>query len=396
VSCPVPDVVSPESHDEAPYRVHASGPVHRPKDAELDRVAAILNQAQRIAIYGGSGCDRAHEQVLAIAQRLKAPVAHTARAKEFLEHDNPHLVGTSGVLEEEAGRQAILECDILLVLGADLPWRGFYPARARIVQIDADPVHVGRRHPVEVGLVGDVRDTLEALLPRLDDSNDRTFHDACVKRHRDGVRKLRARATRGRDGGISGSYLTELIDRYAGDDAMFTSDGVAPTFFALRLLTMKGRRRLLADLLHGREANAMPTALGLQKCQPGRQVICLSGKDGISMLMGDLITTLQENLPVKIAIYDDGDRKVRRSDFGTVAAAVGLWGRSVSAAAELEEAVRSWLVHPGPALLSVRIRPLRVVAPSFVDPRSVPGMTLYVDSAVKESAVKTGHRGGHS
>jgi pyruvate dehydrogenase (quinone) len=373
VSCPVPDV-----------------------DAELDHAAALLNGANRIAIYGGSGCERAREQVLAIAQRLKAPVAHTPRAKEFLERDNPHLVGTSGVLEEDAGRQAILGCDILLVLGADLPWRQFYPSRARIVQIDADPVFVGRRYPVEVGLVGDIRDTLEALLPRLDDRNDRTFHDACIQRRRDDVRKLRAKATRGRDGGISGTWLTQLIDRYAGDDAVFTSDGVAPTFFALRLLTMKGKRRLLADLVHGREANAMPTALGLQKCQPGRQVICLSGKDAVSRLMGDLITTIQEKLPVKIAVYDDGDRRVRRPDFGTVAAAVGLWGRSVSAAVELEEAVRAWLAHPGPALLSVRIRPLRVVAPSFVDPRSVPGMTLYVDSAVKESAVKLGRRRGHS
>jgi pyruvate dehydrogenase (quinone) len=369
------------------------------RDAELDRVAALLNGAARIAIYGGAGCERAHEQVLAMAQRLKAPVTHTARAKEFLEKDNPHDAGSSGLFESDAGRRTIDQCDILLVLGADLPRRRFFPSRVRIVQIDADPVQVGRDHPVEVGLVGDIRDTLEALLPRLDDHDDRTFQDACVQSHFDDVRRLRGKATRGRDGGISGTWLTELIDRYAGPDAVFTSGGVAPTFFALRLLTMKGGRRLLTDLLEGGETNAVATALGLQKCQPGRQVICLASSDGVSKRMGDWITTIQEDLPVKIAVYDDGDRrsvarfqtKPRRPDLGTVAAAVGLWGRSVRAAAELEEAVRSWVVQPGPALLSVRIRPLRVVAPCSEEPRGGAKMALPV-----RSAAPAGHPGEHS
>jgi pyruvate dehydrogenase (quinone) len=393
------DVSHAEAQDKTPFALHAPQPVVRPSDADLHQMAALLNTGRKVAVYAGSGCQGALAEILQVAEQLKAPIAHTSRGKEFLEPGNPYNIGMTGIIGTEAGYRAILECDTLLMLGADFAWRQFYPDKANIIQVDIDPTHLGRRHPVHLGVAGDVRPTLAALLPLLQEHTDASFRDGYVKRHVAEIQAMRDKAVPGRDGSIPGTYVTKLINRYADDDTLFASDDGTPTVWAFRLLEMNGKRRLFASLLHGTMANAMPSALGMQKCQPGRQVICMCGDGGLSMLFGDLMTTVQEKLPIKIVVYDNSKlgfveieqraegmldlyTDLKNPDFGKVAEALGLWGRTVDHAGELEEAVQTWLAQPGPALLNVRVNPQQLVIPPYIDPHAALGMALYSMRAV--------------
>ena len=393
------DVSHADSNDKTPFSLHSPAPLVRPNDGDLADMAALLNTGSKIAIYGGSGCQHALAEILQVAERLKCPIAHTSRAKEFLEPGNPYNIGMTGIIGSEAGYNAILDCDTLLLLGADFAWRQFYPDKAKIIQVDIDPTHLGRRHPVHLGVVGEIKHTMAALLPLLQERTDSAFRDGYVRKHAKDVQALRDKAVPGRNGSIPGTYLTKLINQYANDDTLFASDDGTPTVWAYRLLDMNGKRRLFSSLLHGTMANGMPSALGLQKCQPGRQVICMCGDGGLSMLFGDLMTTIQEDIPIKIAVYDNSKlgfvemeqraegmldlyTKLKNPDFGKVAVALGLWGRTVDKADELEEAVQTWLAQPGPALLNVRVNPQQLVMPPYIDPGAAVGMALYSVRAV--------------
>ncbi|TKC87667.1 ubiquinone-dependent pyruvate dehydrogenase [Trinickia terrae] len=393
------DVSHGELKEDFPYRVHHSRPTIRPSDAEIEEIAQILNAGKKIAIYAGSGCEGALEDIIAVADRLKAPVAHTSRAKCFLEPNNPHNIGMTGILGNEAGYNAVLECDTLLLLGADFAWRQFYPDSARIVQIDIDPTHLGRRHHVTLGAVGDIQSTLQALLPHLQDKDDASFQEKYVKRYAETMMSTRKQLAPGHNDSIPGSYLTSLINQYAADDALFCGDDGTPIVWALRLMEVNGKRQIFGSLLHGTMATALPSAIGLQKAAPDRQVVAMCGDGGISMLFGELLTTMQEDLPIKIVVFNNGklgfveiEQKsegmldtfthLKNPDFGKVAAAIGLWGKTVRHASELPAAVEEWLSQPGPALLDVAVNPLELVKPPFFEAKPVIGMALYSVRAV--------------
>jgi pyruvate dehydrogenase (quinone) len=393
------DVSASTVRDDIPYAVHVSEPVVRPSDGDLEEIAEMLNRGGNIAIYGGSGCQGAHQEILDVAEKLKAPIAHTSRGKDFLEFDNPYNIGMTGMLGNEAGYHALLNCDTLLLLGADFAWRQFYPSKAKIVQVDIDPTHLGRRHPITKGVVGDVRATLEALLPKLVERSDATFRDHYVRRYAQARQSEKAKAVAGHDGSIPGTYLTEVINRHAAEDAVFSADDGTPAAWLVRYIETNGRRRTFASLLHGTMAGGMPSALGLQKSQPGRQVICLAGDGGLSMLFGDLMTVVQEQLPIKIAVYDNGKlgfveieqraegmldtfTRLKNPNFAEAARALGLWGQTVSKADELEAAVNAWLADPGPALLHVHVSPMELVMPPFMAVEPAIGMALYSTRAV--------------
>ncbi len=393
------DVADSDAAEELPYSIHVNRPVVRPSDADLDTMAALLAEGSNIAIYAGAGCRDAHDEVVELAGRLKAPVAHTSRGKDALEYDNPHNVGMTGVIGMEAGYHCILNCDTLLLLGTDFAWQQFYPKHARIIQVDADATHVGRRHPVTFGVVGNIKDTLQALLPRIEQRDDSVFHDTHVERHTKALEAQAARAVPGRHGKIPGQYLTSIINRCANQDALFVADDGTALVWLLRMVEANGKRRMFGSLLHGTMATGVSTAIGLQKSQPGRQVIALAGDGGFSMLLGELLTTIQEDLPVKIAVYDNGklgfvelEQKsegliptytdLKNPDFGKVAEAMGLWGRTVTDAGELETAVQEWLAQPGPAVLNVKVMPMELVMPPFTAIGPAYGMALYSIKAI--------------
>ncbi len=388
------DVSHARAPDEPHFAVHRAAPVIRPSDAELDRIAEVLNAGRKVAIYGGSGCEHAHDQAVALADRLKAPLARTSRAKDFLAYDNPYDVGMTGMFGTEGGYRALMDCDTLLLLGCDFAWRQFYPGKATLVQVDIDGAHLGRRHPVDIGVVGDIAATLDALLPRIALRTERDYLDRTLAVAEKAVARIERRAVPGKSGKIHPQYLTELVSRHASPDAIYAADGGSPMVWCLRHVHTTGRNRTLVSLSHGTMANAMPQALGAQAAYPGRQVISLSGDGGLAMLMGDLLTTVQEKLPIKVVVYDnasldfvDIEQKVEglleaytdlvNPDFARVAEAVGLWGRRVERPEDLEQAVIDFLAAPGPALLDVVTDRYELVMPPKVEAAQVFGTALY-------------------
>lgn len=388
------DVSSAKAPDEPPFAVHRANPVVCPSESELERIASLLGEGRKVAIYGGSGCEDAHDEVVALAQALQAPVAHTSRAKDFLEYDNPHDVGMTGIFGGRSGYQALMDCDTLLLLGCDFAWRQFYPEKATIIQVDLDGTHLGRRHPVDLGVVGDVKSTLKALLPRIAPRSDRSFLDECLKQRTKTEQKQAKHATVGKGGAIHPQYLTEVISRIAPEDAIYTADGGSPMVWCLRHVASTGRNRTVISLSHGTMANAMPQALGAKAAFPERTVISLSGDGGLAMMLGDLLTAVQERLPIKVVVFNNSaldfveiEQKVEglldtytdllNPDFGRVAEALGFWGRRVETAENLEGAVRDWLEAPGPALLDVVTDRFELVMPPKIEAGQVAGMALY-------------------
>ena len=399
------DVSMAHAPDEPDFAVHRARPVVRPGDAELERIAALLKGPGNVAIYGGSGCEHAHDQVVALAERLRAPVAWTSRAKDFLQHDNPYEVGMTGVLGTEGGYHTLMSCDTLLLLGCDFAWRQFYPSKATIIQVDLDATHLGRRHPVDVGVVGDIAATLDALLPKIAQRDDTAFLDEALRRTAHAVDQLEKRAVPGHTDTIHPQYLAELVAKHADADAVFTADGGSPMVWCLRHIPATGRSRTIVSLSHGTMANGMPQALGAKAAFPDRQVISLSGDGGLSMLLGDLLTTVQEKLPIKIVVFNNGalgfveiEQKVEglldsytnleNPHFSRVAEAIGLWSRRVEHPAELEAAVEAWLAAPGPALLDVVTNRYELVMPPTIEASQVFGTALYSVKGLLDGRVK--------
>lgn len=393
------DISEAEVKHDVPFSVHYSQPVLRPSDAELQQIAELLGQGKRVGIYAGAGCQGAHAQLLELARRLQAPVAHTSRAKDFVEPDNPYNMGMTGIFGIESGFHTLMECDTLLLLGADFAWGQFYPDKATIIQVDRDGSHLGRRHPVNLGVVGDIAPTLDALLPMLPPREDSSFLDECIERRDKALKKREQEEQPGEGELIHPQHLTALLSKYATDDALFTADGGSPMVWVLRHVRVNGRRRTLTSLLHGTMANAMPQALGLQKAFPGRQVISLSGDGGLAMLLGDLLTAVQENLPIKVVVFNNGslnfvelEQKVeglldnytdlKNPDFGRLAEVIGFHGRTVTRSEELEDAVQDFLAQRGPALLDVHTSRAELVMPPQIEAKQVAGTALYAAKAV--------------
>jgi pyruvate dehydrogenase (quinone) len=399
------DVSSAKAPDEPAFAVHRAAPLVRPSDAELDRLAEAIEGGKRVAIYGGSGCEHAHDAVVALAARLKAPVARTSRAKDFLEHDNPFDVGMTGIFGSESGYHALMTCDVLLLLGCDFAWRQFYPEKAVILQVDLEGSHLGRRHPVDIGVVGDIKPTLDALLPRIAQRDDDSFLEECREHHHKAEIAQAKHAKVGKGGAIHPQYLAETISRYAAPDAIFTADGGSPMVWCLRHIASTGRNRTVVSLSHGTMANAMPQALGAKAAFPERQAIALSGDGGLAMMLGDLLTAVQEKLPIKVAVFNNSslnfveiEQKVEglldtytdliNPDFSRVAEAIGFRGWRVEQAEDLDAAVQAWIAEPGPALLDVVTDRFELVMPPKIEAGKVAGMALYSVKAV------LGGRGG--
>jgi pyruvate dehydrogenase (quinone) len=375
--------------------IRAAQSVVRPRDTELRQAAEILNAAKKVTILGGAGTEGAHERVLAIAERLKAPVVHALRGKEFLEYDNPYDVGMTGLLGFSSGYRAMESCDALLMLGTDFPYQQFYPAKAKIVQVDVRGEQLGRRTPIDLGLVGDVGDTVDALLPLLDDHTNRKHLDSSLKHYARTRKDLDDLADNDRNREpIHPQYVARLVSELASEDAVFIPDVGSPVVWAARYLTMNGRRRLIGSFSHGTMANAVPHAIGAQSAFPGRQVIALSGDGGLAMLLGELLTVRQNKLPVKIVVFNNSSlnfvevemkaagfvnfgTQLDNPSFADVANAMGIHGQRVEKPDDLEGALRTAFDHDGPALVDVVTAQQELSIPPAITAQQVKGFTLY-------------------
>jgi pyruvate dehydrogenase (quinone) len=379
--------------DNSRHKIYHPKPIIRPSNEELNQIAEILNNNHKIAIFAGQGVCEAHDELIAFAEKLKSPIVHTSRGKDFVEYDNPYNVGMTGMFGMESGTTAIKECDVLIMLGADFAWSQFYPDKAIIIQVDIDATHLGRRHPVNVGVVGSSKPTLAALIPLVNEKQDTKFLEKCRQLYIKAMDKLNKKAVPSQTM-IHPQYLTELVDKYATQDAVLCADVGSAMVWACRHFNTNGKRRTVISLKHGTMANAMPQALGVQKAFPNRQVITLSGDGGISMLLGDLLTTIQENLPIKIIVLNNSSLNfveleqkseglvdhytdLQNPNFAKVAESMGLFAIRVDNSDSLDEAMQLFLSHQGPALLDVKTSSNELVMPPEIQASQVMGMALY-------------------
>jgi pyruvate dehydrogenase (quinone) len=377
-------------------------PVVTPKKDDLDRLATLLNGDSRVTILCGSGCQGAHDELLAVGKRLKAPMVHALRGKEHVEWDNPYDVGMTGLIGFSSGYYAMHDCDVLLMLGTDFPYRQFYPEGhgVRIAQVDLRPENIGRRVPVDLGVVGDVRSTLAALLPLLNEKTD-VARLATARRHYAKAREALDELAAGKPGTrlIHPQQVAKAISNLAAEDAVFTCDVGLPTVWAARYLAMNGKRRLLGSFWHGSMANAMAQGIGVQATFPGRQVISLSGDGGFAMLMGDLLTLTQYKLPVKIVVFNNGtlgfvelEQKstgfldfgvdLQNPNFAAMAEAVGIRGIRLEDPAEVEQGLAAALAHDGPVLVDAVVNRTELAMPPSITLEMAKGFTLYMVKAV--------------
>jgi pyruvate dehydrogenase (quinone) len=371
-----------------------------PSATELEQAAGFLNQAQKVTILGGAGCEGAHDELVALAAKLKAPIVHAMRGKAFIEHDNPYDVGMTGLLGFSSGYHAMMNCDALLMLGTDFPYPQFFPKKAKIIQVDVRGEQIGRRTPVDLGLIGKVKHTLDALLPRLQEKQDRAYLDICLQHYRVARKGLDDRAT-GEAGRtpIHPQFVAKVVDELTAGDAVFTCDVGTPTIWAARYLHMNGKRRLLGSFVHGSMANALPQAIGAQAAFPGRQVISLSGDGGLAMLLGELLTLRQLKLPVKLVVFNNSSlgfvelemkaagildfaTDLVNPDFAKLAESAGILGLRVEKPEELRPALVQALDHDGPALVEVIVNRQELSMPPTITAEQAKGFSLYMVRAV--------------
>jgi pyruvate dehydrogenase (quinone) len=384
-----------------PTAIRASATRIRPDDATLLAAADVLNAGERVTILAGAGCRDAHDELIGLAERLQAPVVHSLRGKEWVEHDNPYNVGMTGLLGFPSGYRAMERCDVLLMLGTDFPYRQFLPDHARVIQVDVRGEVIGRRVGVEIALVGTVKDTIDALLPRLTGRRDAAHLRAMTEHYRDSRARFDDQAATGRraHAAIHPQALTAAVDRIAAYDAVFLADVGTPTLWAARHLTMNGRRRLIGSFTHGTMANALPQALGVQASHPGRQVVALSGDGGLSMLLGELLTLRQRRLPVKVVVYNNGalgfvelemkadglvtfGTDLDNPSFADIGRAIGLHAVRVERPADLEVGLREALAAPGPAVIEVMTARQELSLPPHVTAQQAKGFGLWAMRSV--------------
>ncbi|HEV7443240.1 MAG TPA: ubiquinone-dependent pyruvate dehydrogenase [Steroidobacteraceae bacterium] len=377
-------------------------PIVTAAQRELDELACLLNAKIRVTILCGSGCAGAHDELITLAERLKAPIVHAMRGKEHVEWDNPYDVGMTGLIGFSSGYYAMLDCDVLLMLGTDFPYRQFYPEgdTVRIAQVDIRAENIGRRVPVDLGVVGEVRATIQALLPLLVGRRDGA-HLARAQEHyakaRAGLDRL-AVGTPGK-GLIHPQQIAQAISDHAAEDAIFACDVGLPTVWAARYLKVNGKRRLMGSFWHGSMANALAQTIGAQKAFPHRQVISLSGDGGFAMLMGDLLSLSQLELPIKVVVFNNGalgfieleqkatgflntGTELRNPNFALLAEAVGIRGIRLEDASEVREGITAALAHDGPVLIDAVVNRTELVMPASLTLEMTKGFSLYMVKAI--------------
>jgi len=363
-------------------------------------LAELINSSRKVALLCGIGCDNAHDEVVALAEKVKSPVAHTYRGKPFVEYDNPYDVGMTGLIGFGMAYEAIHECDLLLLVGTDFPYDKFLPTKCKIAQIDIRVERLGRRSRLDLGIWGDLRETLQALLPMLDAKPDRSFLDAVLSKHKEALRKINVYVDHvGKRTPMHPEPVAAALSDIAAPDAIFTADTGMCNVWSARHIKAAKDRRIIGSFNHGSMANALPQAIGAQCAYPGRQVISMSGDGGLAMLMGDLLTLTQYNLPIKVLVFDNGalgmvklemetagmpdyQTDLKNPNFAKVAEAMGMMGVRIENPVDLTSGLKKALQHSGPALIDVVTDPNALSIPSHADLSQAAGFALAMGKLV--------------
>jgi pyruvate dehydrogenase (quinone) len=381
-------------------------PTIRPADEEVAALARMIDEANRVTLFCGIGTAGAHDEVMALAERVKAPVAHSLRGKEWIQYDNPFDVGMSGLLGYGAAHEAMHEADLLIMLGTDFPYTEFLPDDVSIVQVDIAPERLGRRCKLALAVWGDARETLREVIPMVREKNDRRFLDRMLKKHANALEGVIAAYTRDidRHTPIHPEYVASVLDEEAAPDAVFTVDTGMCNVWAARYLTPNGRRRIIGSYLHGSMSNALPQAFGAQISDRDRQVVTLSGDGGLAMLMGDLLSLVQYEVPVKVVLFNNSAlamiememmvdgmppyaTRYPDTDYAAIARAAGLHGIRVEDPKHVREALHEAFQHDGPALVDVVTDPDALAVPPKITGEQVVGFAMAASKMVMSGGV---------
>jgi pyruvate dehydrogenase (quinone) len=403
VCIPGDTMAQPAAVDLPAHPFFTNPPRIRPTDVDLDKLAQILNSARRPLIFGGDGCRDARDQVLELSQKLNAPIGYSYRGKDVLEADNANGVGMTGLLGWGGLQHGLDRCDVLILLGTDFFYTDFIPKRAKIVQIDSDPTHVGRRVPLELGLCGHMAETLDALLPRIKSrGDDRVFLDDTLAAHETAKKHMRAYVDHGgSDGKLRPEQVGDAVSRICSPDSIIIADTGMCCVWAAQHLRLRRGQRVMTSFNHGTMANAMPDAIGAQMAFPNRQVIAFCGDGGLSMLLGDLITIVSQKLPIKIVVFNNSTlgmvrleqmvggypfwgTEMHNPDFSAVAKAIGFHGERVERKADIAPAIERAFAHPGPALLDFTTDPNAMSAPPKATYEEARGFALAMTRMVMD------------
>ena len=408
------DIASAKAADQSAEIRIPSAPVFRPSDADLRQLAKMIDGAKTVAIFGGDGCRDARDEVLQLAERLKAPVGYSFRGKQWLEHDNPNAVGMTGLLGYGGAYNAIHDADLVLLLGTDFPFSEFLPGHSvKKVQIDKNPKHIGRRTAVDLGLVGDIKATIGALLPSVSDKTERRFLDKYVKETKSFEELLQNYVVKGPGiKPIRPEFLAATLSNLAADDAMFFADTGTACMWLARHIAGGRDRRLFGSFSWASMANAAPNAFGAQLAYPGRQTIALCGDGGFTMLaLGDLLTQVERKTPVVQIILNNGSLdfvniemqeagivpfgvEFKNPNFAKVAEAMGATGIRIEEPGDVRHGLAQALAHTGgPVVVDAVVDPFALSLPSHIPFHAATGYTLSLAKQVlngkMDTAIKT-------
>ena len=381
---------------ETTTRLFRNQPIIKPSDEELLQLAELLNAHKKITVFCGIGAAEAHNEIIQLAEKLKAPVAYSYKAKMAIQYDNPNEVGNTGLLGIPSAYHSMHECELLLLLGTDFPYTPFMPMENKIIQIDIKPENLGRRAKLDMGLCGDVKDTLQALIPMIDIKNDAAFLAQQLAFHKEVKKNLLIYVKdTGKPNAIHPEFVVSVINELAAKDAIFTVDTGMCCVWAARYIDGTGERKMLGSFNHGSMANAMPQSIGAALACPGKQVIAFCGDGGLSMMMGDLMTIVQYKLPVKIIVFNnrslgmvklemevagipDLETDMLNPDFTKIAEAMGLPGITINDPGEVKSALAKAFQHEGPILITIQTDPNALAMPPKLEYIQMKGFALYM------------------
>ena len=376
--------------------IYRNRPVVRPSENELSQLAALINSHKKVTIYCGLGAAEAYSEIIQLAEKIKAPVAYSYKAKMAIQYDNPYEVGLTGLLGIPSAYHSMHECELLVLLGTDFPYTSFMPVENKIVQIDIKPETLGRRAKLEMGLCGDVKDTLQALMPMIEMKEDATFLKMQLKFYDEVKKKLLIYVNdSGKPDAIHPEFVVSVINELAAKDAIFTVDTGMSCVWAARYIDGTGGRKMLGSFNHGTMANAMPQAIGAALACPGKQVIAFCGDGGLSMMMGDLMTIIQYKLPVKVIVFNnrtlgmvklemevagipDLETEMMNPDFTKIAEAMGMPGITINDPGEVKSELEKAFLQEGPVLINIQTDPNALAMPPKLEFDQMKGMALYI------------------
>jgi pyruvate dehydrogenase (quinone) len=365
-----------------------------PQPADLQELAELINSSTKVTLFCGIGCRHAHDEVVALAEKIKAPVGYSFRGKMYVQHHNPYEVGMTGLLGLPSAYHAMQECELLILLGTDFPYANFIPKNIKIVQIDSRAEVLGRRAKVNMGLVGQIEDTIPALLPLLNVKTDDHFLKQQLAFHEQVKKTIQVYVdSPGTTDLIHPEYVSHVLNELANDDAIFTVDTGMSCVWGARYLDATGKREMLGSWNHGSMANAMPQAIGAALARPGKQVIALCGDGGLSMLLGDLATIVQYKLPIKLMVFNnrslgmvklemevaglpDWQTDMSITDFAAVAESMGIKGLTAHTPEEVKPAIAAALAFDGPVLVNILTDPNALAMPPKADFAQMKGFAV--------------------